>query len=280
MRQGYVALGEDFAGLTLRYLAWGEPDAPRRVVAVHGLTRNAHDFEALATALAARGCHVVCVDVAGRGGSGWLADPRQYVVPVYAVQLARFVQTLGLEGADWIGTSMGGMIGMVLAAGDRPPMRRLVLNDVGPFVPKAALAQVKAYLGLDLRFASLEDLESHLRLIHAGFGPLTDAQWRSLARHSSRETPEGWRLHYDPAIRVPFAEAAAEDIDMWELWDRIGCPTFVLHGAMSPILTADTIAAMRQRGPRATVVTVPGVGHAPALMAPDQIELVARWLEL
>jgi pimeloyl-ACP methyl ester carboxylesterase len=280
MQERSISLGPDFAALELAWLDWGDPAAPRTVICVHGLTRNAHDFDSLAEALAARGCRVLAVDVAGRGRSGWLADPTQYVMPVYAAQLARFLDVLGLSGVDWIGTSMGGLIGMVLAAGERPPMTRLVINDIGPFVAPQALDQIRSYLGLDLRFHDLAELEAHLRLIHAGFGQLTDAQWRKLALGSSRPSSEGLRLHYDPAIRSPFVESAAEGIELWELWDRIRCPTFVLHGSESVLLTADLLAQMQQRGPPLTTVTLPGIGHAPALIAPEQIELIARWLDL
>ena len=178
MQQKSLSLGPDFADLELAYLDWGEQGASRTVVCVHGLTRNAHDFDVLAAALAARDCRVVAIDVAGRGCSGWLADPSRYEVPVYAAHLARFLDLLGLRGVDWIGTSMGGLIGMALAAGDAPPMTRLVVNDIGPFVADATLAQIRGYLGLDLVFKGMAELEAHLRLIHASFGQLTDAQWR------------------------------------------------------------------------------------------------------
>ena len=280
MQQKSLSLGSDFADLELAYLDWGEQGAPRTVVCVHGLTRNAHDFDVLAAALAARDCRVVAIDVAGRGCSGWLADPSRYVVPVYAAHLTRFLDLLGLRGVDWIGTSMGGLIGMALAAGDTPPMTRLVVNDIGPFVADATLAQIRGYLGLDLVFKGMAELEAHLRLIHASFGQLTDAQWRALALHSSRATPEGLRLHYDPAIREPFIAAAEGNIDLWQLWDRIRCPTLVLHGAESVLLTGDVLDQMRQRGPAIEVVTFAGVGHAPALMSADQIAVIERWLEL
>ena len=280
MQQKFLSLGPDFAGLELAYLDWGERGASRTVVCVHGLTRNAHDFDVLAAALSARDCRVVAIDVAGRGRSDWLADPSRYEVPVYAGQLSRFLDLLGLHGVDWIGTSMGGLIGMVLAAGDAPPVTRLVVNDIGPFVASATLAQIRGYLGLDLVFKAMAELEAHLRLIHASFGQLTDAQWRALALHSSRATPEGLRLHYDPAIRQPFLAAAEGNIDLWQLWDRIRCPTLVLHGAESVLLTDDVLDQMRRRGPAIDVVTFEGVGHAPALMSTDQIAVIERWLEL
>jgi len=279
-RKHRLALGEPFAEVTLGYREWGPADAPRTVVCVHGLTRNAADFAALATALAARGARVLAVDVVGRGDSSWLDDPAGYAVPTYAAHLAHWLRLLGLDGVDWVGTSMGGLVGMALAAGERPPMARLVLNDVGPFVPKAALEEIGTYLAKELRFAGLDDVDAHLRKIHAGFGPLTDAQWRRLAATSVVPDGDGWRLHYDPAIRVPYVDLAADDIDLWELYDRITVPTLVLHGADSPLLDDATCAAMAARGPRAEVRRFEGVGHAPALLAADQIEAVAAWLGL
>jgi pimeloyl-ACP methyl ester carboxylesterase len=275
-----LALGEPFEGVTLGWREWGPPAAARTVVCVHGLTRNAADFAGLGTALAARGARVLAVDVVGRGDSSWLADPRAYAVPTYAGHLALWLQRLGLDGVDWIGTSMGGLVGMALTAAERPPMARLVLNDVGPFVPKSALEEIGAYLAKEMRFANLDEVEAHLRTIHAGFGPLTDAQWRRLARTSVVEDGDGWRLHYDPAIRVPYEDMAADDIDLWELYDRIQVPTLVLHGTQSPLLDHATTEAMRARGPHAEIRRFEGVGHAPALLADDQIEAVATWLGL
>lgn len=272
----YQPLGDPFADVSLGYLEHG-PETGEPVLCLHGLTRNAHDFGRLARGLAARGRRVIAVDMPGRGKSSWLADPLGYKVENYARYVARFHDLLDLGPVDWVGTSMGGLIGIEVAANDLLPIRRLILNDVGPFVPAEALGMIRSYLGLDLRFASLEELEAHLRLIHAGFGPLSDAEWHDLARHSAKETPEGWRLSYDPAIRVAF-EAHQGPIDVWASWDRIKCPTFVLHGADSPLLTRDVLDEMRRRGPKPEVVSLPGIGHAPALSTQEQIAIVARWL--
>jgi pimeloyl-ACP methyl ester carboxylesterase len=280
MQEQTLSLGDQFGGLDLGYLEWGAADAARTVVCVHGLTRNAHDFDVLAAALAERGCRVLAVDVAGRGRSGWLADPMQYDVAVYARHLARLLELLGVAQVDWVGTSMGGLIGMLLAAEERTPIERLVINDIGPRVAPETLAQIKGYLGLDLVFADLAQLEAHLRLIHAPFGKLSDDQWRALAEHSSRRTPQGLRLHYDPAIREPFLAASSEGMALWGTWDLIRCPTLVLHGADSVLLTADVITEMQGRGPAIELVTFPGVGHAPALMDPAQTAVVTRWLGL
>jgi pimeloyl-ACP methyl ester carboxylesterase len=183
----------------------------------------------------------------------------------------------GLEQVDWVGTSMGGLIGIVLAAREPSPLRRLILNDIGPFVPAEATAGIRAYLALDPVFPDLAALEAHLRLIHAGFGALTDTQWRSLALHSGREGANGWRMHYDPAIREPFL-AADGDIDLWEMWRAVRCPTFVLHGAESPLLTSAILSQMQRIQPGLQCVTLPGVGHAPALSTDEQTGIILRWL--
>jgi pimeloyl-ACP methyl ester carboxylesterase len=279
LRSDFVSLGREFGELRLHRTEWGDPGSPRTVVCVHGLTRNARDFDALARSLSDK-ARVLCVDVAGRGRSDWLADPAEYRVDVYARHLLRLLELEGAHRVDWVGTSMGGLIGMAVAAGEGGPVQRLVLNDIGPFVPKGALGLIRSYLGLDLLFPDMAALEAHLRAIHAPFGPLTDEEWAHLARHSARVLPEGVRLSYDPAIRIPFAEAAEADIDVWELYDRIACPTLVLRGAESALLTEVVAEEMGRRGPRAEVVTFPGVGHAPALMAEEQIAAVRGFLGL
>ncbi len=223
MRASRLSLGGDFGDLHLGFTDWGDPEAGRTILCVHGLTRNARDFDTLAERLAGA-ARVICVDVAGRGLSDWLPDPKGYEVDVYAAQIRRLLERLGLERVDWIGTSMGGLIGMAVAAAEKSPIGRLVLNDIGPFVPAVALGYIRAYLGLDLSFPTIAALEQHLRQVHAGFGALTDAQWRHLALSSARRDGKVWRLHYDPRIRVPFAEAADADIDMWASWDRIDLP--------------------------------------------------------
>lgn len=273
-----IPLDGPHAGVTLGVVAWGAAEAPRSVVCVHGLTRNARDFDALAEALAARGARVLAVDVAGRGRSSWLADKSTYTVPTYAAQLARLLELLGLDAVDWVGTSMGGLIGMALAAAPNSRIRRLVLNDVGPFVPKAALETIRGYVGRDPLFASLEEAEAYLRQIHASFGRLSDAQWRHLAEQSVRATPEGLRLHYDPGIRVPYEGQPAADIELWPLWEAIAAPTLVLRGALSTLLLEETARAMLRRGPECEILTFPGCGHAPALVESTQIEPVAAWL--
>lgn len=266
--------------LRLRLAMWGSPDAARSVICVHGLTRNARDFDPLAEALAER-ARVLCPDMPGRGGSDWLADPSDYELTVYADIVADLLQRLEIGSVDWIGTSMGGLIGMLVAARAPSPVRRLVLNDVGPLVPQAALAAIADYVGRDPRFDDLDALERHLRMIHAGFGDLDDRQWRRLARHSARPMPDGLlALAYDPRIASAFRAQAEGDLDLFETYDRLRCPTLVLRGETSPLLTPEIAQAMHTRGPRAELVEIAGAGHAPALMAPSQIALLRDWLDL
>lgn len=264
----------------MSYTAFGEPDAGRTIICVHGLTRNARDFDALARTLADKKAFVVCPDVVGRGHSEWLEDPEGYAVPAYAGHMLQLIQHLGASEVDWIGTSMGGLIGMGIAAMEQNPIRRLVLNDVGPFIPKTALERIGAYLGSSLAFDDMAGLEAHLRQVHAPFGPLSDEQWAHLAEHSAKRREDGrYVLGYDPKIAEPFnAAGPVEDLDLWPLWEGIRCPTLVLRGGESDLLLEETARQMTTRGPKAELVTIDGVGHAPALMAPNQIETIEGWL--
>jgi pimeloyl-ACP methyl ester carboxylesterase len=264
-------------GYGLSYADWGSPGAVRTVVCVHGLTRNGRDFDHLATALQDQ-ARVICPDMVGRGLSDPLRDPEQYALPTYVAHMLQLLDQLGLGEVDWVGTSMGGLIGMGVAASG-VPLRRLVLNDIGPFIPKAALERINMHLGLSLSFASLEALEAHLRQIHAGFGPLTDAEWRHLAEHSASRREDGaFRLSYDQRLAEPMKRGPLADIDLWPVWDQIRCPVLVLRGTQSELLLAATAEEMTRRGAGAEVVEIDGTGHAPALMAKDQIAIVRDWL--
>jgi pimeloyl-ACP methyl ester carboxylesterase len=263
----------------LSYADWGTGGAARTVVCVHGLTRNGRDFDHLARVLA-EDRRVICPDIAGRGLSDPLTDPEHYALPTYVGHMIQLLSRLGLDEVDWVGTSMGGLIGMGVAAMEASPIRKLVLNDVGPFLPKTALQRINTYLGLDLRFASLEALQAHLREIHAGFGPLTDAEWRHLAEHSAARREDGrFGLNYDQRLGRPMTTGPIEDVDLWPVWDQIRCPVLVLRGIDSDLLLPATAAEMTRRGPKAEVIEVDGTGHAPALMAKDQIAIVAAWLD-
>ena len=263
----------------IAYADWGSPAAERTVICSHGLTRNGRDFDALARRLVTEvKARVICPDMAGRGRSDWLRDPAGYGYPQYIADMTALIASLPVARVDWIGTSMGGLIGMFMAAAPDTPIRTLIMNDVGPFLPHAALERIAGYVGNDERFDSLVALETHLRQIHAPFGPLTDAQWAHLAEHGHRRRTDGSHgLAYDPGIAVNVRQAV-QDWDFWEVWDKIACPTLVLRGAVSDLLGAEIAMEMTQRGPRAELVTFPGIGHAPALMAEDQLELVCRWL--
>ena len=261
----------------LAYCEWGAPDAPRTLICVHGLTRNGRDFDSLAATLAQQGYRVACPDVVGRGTSDWLADPAGYGYPQMLADAAALVARLGVGQLDWVGTSMGGLTGMMLAAQPKTPIARLVINDVGPFIPKAALARIAGYLGQNPVFPDLAEAEAYIRRVHAPFGALSDTQWRHLTEHSLRPDEGGLRLRYDPAIAQAFA-GEPEDVDLWSLWDAITIPVLLLRGAQSDLLLSETAAEMTRRGPRAELVEIPGCGHAPALMDPAQIAIIADWL--
>ncbi len=254
------------------------PDHPVPIVCLHGLARHARDFDNLAAALAAAGRRVVCADVVGRGESGWLRDPMDYGYPQYLADTATLIARLGSRQVDIVGTSMGGLIGMMLAAQADAPIRRLVINDVGPFIPKAALERILDYFGKDPRFSDLAEAEAYHRRVYRSFGDLSDAQWRHLTETSLRRDGAQWRLHYDPRIALPLREAEIADVDLWPLWDAVHCPTLVLRGAESDLLLPETAAEMRARGPRAELIEVAGCGHAPALLDADQIDPVRDWL--
>lgn len=263
----------------IAYAEWGRGDAHRSIVCVHGLTRNGRDFDTLAEALSGD-ARVVCPDVVGRGRSDWLPDAALYGYPQYCADMTALIARLDVDAVDWVGTSMGGLIGMMLAAQPSSPIRRLVINDVGPFIPKAALERIAGYAGGDPDFPDLRALEVYLRLVLAPFGALTDEQWAHLARHGGRRKPNGaLGLAYDPGIAAPFRSGPIGDVDLWPVWDRIRCPVLVLRGAGSDLLLPETAREMAARGPRARVIEVPGCGHAPSLMTEPQIAVVREFLD-
>lgn len=263
----------------LCYTEWGDDDHRPVVVCVHGLTRNSRDFDYLAAALAGE-YRVVCPDVVGRGKSDWLTDAGAYGYPQYLSDMNALIARLDVRKVSWLGTSMGGLIGMMLAAQPGSPIAKLILNDVGPLVPKAALERIAAYVGQENGFETLAALEQYLRQVHAPFGPMNDAGWRHLAEHSARRLDNGgYALAYDPGIGTAFRSGKAiEDVDLWAIWDAVRCPVLALRGADSDLLLADTSLEMRRRGPKAEVVEIEGVGHCPALMDDQQIGLVREWL--
>ncbi len=268
------------AGLhRVAYLEWGDADNPEVVICVHGLTRCARDFDNLARVLSAR-YRVVCPDIAGRGDSDWLADPMLYVIPQYVSDMVTLVARLDVEQVHWVGTSMGGVIGMALAAQKDSPVSKLVLNDAGPVVARAALERIGQYLGQAPNFPSVEAAEQLIRAISAPFGPHTDAEWRFLTEVVLRKNADGsWRLHYDPKIAEPYRKNLPEkDLELWKLWDAVSCPTLMIRGAQSDLLSRETAQALTRRGPKAKVVELAGVGHAPTLLHADQIAIVREFL--
>ncbi len=264
----------------IAYVEWGSPSAAATVICVHGLTRQGRDFDALASALAERGYRVACPDVVGRGRSGWLKDPELYALPQYVSDMTVLIGHLGVEKIDWIGTSMGGVIGMALAAAQNTPIQRLVVNDIGPFLPRAPVRTIgNNLLEAPTRYATFEEAEARLRRVHAPFGKLTDAQWRHLTEHSLVTLPDGgFRPHYDPGVGNAFRPGRVYDTSFWEMWDAIRCPALVLRGAQSDLLRPETAEEMTRRGPRARLVEIADCGHAPALLDDGQIDVVTDWL--
>jgi len=263
--------------IALHLLEWGDLDNVKTLVCAHGLTRNARDFDFLARELTDH-YRVICIDYPGRGHSDWLHDAAAYGVPYYAQISGELIDQLALTDIAWLGTSMGGLVGMALASIPDTSINRLILNDVGPFIPLAALERINSYLETDRVFETLAHYELYLRFAHATFGEISDAQWAHMVEHSHRVDAEGkLRTHYDPNIVQAFA-SAEQDIDLWTVWEAIDCPTMVIRGEDSDLLLADTAEAMTQRGPKADLYTVPNAGHAPSLMARDQIEWIKDWL--
>ncbi len=279
MREGgYLSLGPHGFHRSA-FSDWGDASNPRVLVCVHGLTRNGRDFDTLASHLSDR-YRVICPDIPGRGRSDWLSDGADYSYPTYLQDMAALLAHLGVDAVDWIGTSMGGLIGMMLAAQPNTPIRRLVVNDVGPLLPASALERIAQYVGKSGCFASLEEVEHYLRQVHSPFGPLTDEQWRFLTHHSARQLEDGrWRLHYDPKIAHAFADEHFSDIEMWPLWETLRCPTLILRGDESDLLSSTTAQRMLATHPDASLVEFPGIGHAPTLMVQDQIDPLSRWLD-
>lgn len=260
----------------LAFVEFGNPAAPA-VLCVHGLTRNGRDFDPLAEALADR-YHVICPDLPGRGASDWLPDAALYQPASYVVALSHLLAYINKTVA-WVGTSLGGICGMMVVAASHTPITKLVLNDIGPLIPAAALARIRDYIGSGpALFADLGALEAHLRMIHAPFGRLSDAQWRHLARFSARKLPNGgFALHYDPAIATPIKASVPVDADLSVFWDRVRVPVLAIRGDSSDLLTEATFARMAQTG--AQTLTVADCGHAPALMDAPTIAAIRRFLD-
>ena len=267
----------------MAYWEWGDAANPRVLVCVHGLTRQGRDFDTLARAMRAD-YRVVCPDVVGRGESDFLVDPSGYTVPAYVADMVTLLARLNATTVHWVGTSMGGLIGLGVASLANSPVERLVLNDVGPALEASAIARIGSYLGVPVRWPSIEAAAESLRAISKGFGPHSADEWMALSRPMlRRDGAGGWKPHYDPAIAEPFRSAtpetaAAGEAALWRAYDALRCPTLLVRGAESDLLSPATAAAMTQRGPKARRVEFAGVGHAPTLVAADQVAVVREFL--
>ena len=264
----------------MAYREWGDPANPRVLLCVHGLTRNSLDFAKVATALS-EDYRVIAPDVVGRGESDFHPNPMAYNNLAYTADMVTLLAHLQVESVDWLGTSMGGLIGLLLASQERSPIRRLILNDVGPTLSLEALKRIAGYVGDPYTFADLETAQRYARLIFAPFGLPTAADWAWLCDSTFKPMPDGgYRFNYDRQISLPLQQALlGGDIDLWPLYDRIQCPTLLVRGALSDLLSADTALEMTRRGPRATLSEIAGVGHAPMFMSEDQIALVRDFLK-
>jgi pimeloyl-ACP methyl ester carboxylesterase len=273
MKSGYAVC----EGRELHYAEWGQ--GRETVIAWHGLARTGRDMDDIAAHLAAR-YRVICPDTIGRGLSQWSPQPeREYCLEFYARLAVALLDRLGVTECMWLGTSMGGALGIRLAAGTlEGRIRRLVLNDIGPELAPAAVERIRTYAGNPPQFDRMSELEQYFRTIYRPFGWLSDEQWRRLTESSARRTPDGRVTpHYDPKMVLQF-EHHPRDYDQWDAWDAIQCPTLCLRGETSDLLLPEVAEAMRRRGPRAEVVTIAGCGHAPALNVPEQFQLVERFL--
>jgi pimeloyl-ACP methyl ester carboxylesterase len=281
-RQRYVQCANPAGLHRIAYTEWGDSENPRVLVCVHGLTRSSRDFDRAAAALSDV-YRVVCPDVAGRGLSDWLPDPMRYAIPQYVADMVTLIARLDVETVDWFGTSMGGLIGMSLAGLSGTPVRKLLLNDIGPHIEPAALERIGSYVGQPVRFATREEGIGHAALLAASFGPLTSDEWREINTPLLREREDGaWEFRYDPAIAVPFTATtpetgAAGEAMLWRLFEGIACPVLVVRGATSDLLSRETVAQMVERGQSVSSVEIEGAGHAPAFLDPGQIAIARRF---
>jgi pimeloyl-ACP methyl ester carboxylesterase len=264
------------------YWEWGDAANPKVLVCAHGLSRQGRDFDVLARAMSGE-YRVVCPDVVGRGESDWLADPKGYQIPAYVADMVTMLARVNAETVHWVGTSMGGLIGLGLASLPKSPIGKLVLNDVGPKIQYESLLRIGSYLGQPMHWNTVEEAADYLLSISSSFGPHTREQWLALSRPMLKPDGGGFKLHYDPNIAVPFKAVTPElvatgEAMTWYAFDNVRCPTLVLRGAESDLLSRETAEAMSGRGPKPRVQEFAGVGHAPTLVAADQVSVVREFL--
>ncbi|MGI9317121.1 MAG: alpha/beta fold hydrolase [bacterium] len=264
----------------LRWAEWGEAANPRVLFCAHGLSRNGRDFDYLASAAAAD-YRVICPDYPGRGKSDQLVDPRNYHNQQYLLDTLHILSSLTFEQLDWVGTSMGGLIGIGLASMKEHRVRRMVINDVGAFIPGEALALINQYLSVHPKFESLDQAENYFRSVYASFGPLEDEHYHHLVQHGimQAEDDAGYVLNHDPAMIDQFISLECKDIELWDLWDKVNIPTLIIRGEKSGLLLRSTIEQMKLRHKGADSEEIAHCAHAPSLMVPDQIKLVLDWLQ-
>lgn len=258
------------------YHEWGSEDNERVLVCVHGLARNSRDFDDIAKVLS-REYRVVCPDIVGRGESDWLPDPLGYAIPQYLSDMTALIARLGVEKVDWLGTSMGGIIGMALASLPNTPIRKLVLNDIGAFVAKESLQRIGTYL-VPAAYDSLESAIEGMKQTYPALKHITDVQWQHLAKAGYRLENGLWTQHYDPAIGDITRAASSMDVDLWPIWRAISCPQMLIWGETSDVLSAATVQQMQAENSDLTLYSIPGTPHVPSLMEDEQIKRVSEWL--
>lgn len=265
--------------IDLAYVEWGDPQNPKTLVCVHGLTRNSRDFDFVAAALQHH-YRVVAVDIPGRGRSSWLANALEYNNMFYAGVMAQFLAEKNITQCHWLGTSMGSLIAMGINAMQPGLIQKWVINDIGPFLSQAAIARIATYASQRPVFQNHSHAKQYFKNMYVSFGITNDAHFDHIAQHSVRPLGEDQlTLHYDPAVIEPFKLMAGKgDADLWQLWPATVMPTLVIRGAKSDLLTPDILARMCALGPHIQSVEIPGCGHAPALMDPTQIALVKNYL--
>lgn len=278
MKTKHVLSSNQFGQHRIVYQDWGDEDNPKVLLCVHGLTRNSRDFDYLAKHLSAD-YRIIAPDIVGRGQSDWLSDPSHYTLEQYIKDMCILIQELKVEQIDWLGTSLGGLIGMAIAARPGSPVKRLILNDIGPVIKKEAIAFLATNLEQTPHFASLIELQTFLKQAYSAMGELDQNFWEHMATYDHRITPEG-RItrNFDPKITKSVGSLTSSDLALWDLWEALTCPILVLHGELSLILTAPMCEEMLARNSHASIVTLPGVGHTPSLMTEGQIQLVKDWL--
>ena len=280
-RTGYIQCASPSGLHKMAYHEWGDINNPNVLICVHGLTRRGSDFTVLARAMSDH-YRVICPDIVGRGDSDWLSNPMLYGIPQYVTDMMALIAQLGLTKVDWFGTSMGGLIGTFMAAHEHSPIRRMILNDVGPRIEPAALSRLGDYVGKPLSFATKKEGLIYLNRICAPFGTFPPEQWKAYNGPHLIQREGAWILHYDPNIAKPFealssATAIVGEMMTWKAFDAIKADMLIVRGGDSDLLSAKTVAEMCQRNPRARSVEIPGVGHAPAFITPEQVSLVREF---